>query len=231
MAPAPSPPPPVARGSVLGLDEAGRGSLVGPLVVGGFLVDAERLPTLVALGVRDSKELSPRRREEIFAALPDVGRPVAIPLPPLAVDRAVRRHGLNDLELAAFSQLLRGTDPTIAYVDACDPVAARFGRRLAASAGTGCIVHAQHRADAELPVVGAASIVAKVLRDRCLERLRERLGSALGSGYPSDEETVAFVRTALAAGGPAPTWLRVSWATTQRLIAGRPTRPLEAFGR
>jgi ribonuclease HII len=223
-------PPPTASGSVLGIDEAGRGSLVGPLVVGGFLVEAERIPELTELGVRDSKRLTPARREEIFAALPDVGRTWAIPLPPRTVDRAVHRGALNDLELAAFARLVRRARPDMAFADACDPVAERFGRRLQAASGRQCVVHARHKADRDLPVVGAASIVAKVHRDRALEGLREHLGEGLGSGYPSDERTVEFVRDSIAGGGPLPSWLRASWATTERLMRARTARPLEAFG-
>ena len=228
MVPA-APTPAAPDGPILGLDEAGRGSLVGPLVAGGFLVEPRRLPELGELGVRDSKLLSPARREEIFAALPGVGRTYAVPLPPREVDRAVRRGALNDLELRAFAKILQATRPAAAFVDACDPVAERFGKRLAARAKAECPVHASHKADRDLLVVGAASIVAKVHRDRALSRLREELGESLGSGYPSDEETVRFVDAALAAGGPPPTWLRASWATTRRLIVRRSARPLEAF--
>ena len=223
-------PPASAKGTVLGLDEAGRGSLVGPLVVGGFLMDAHRVPELVEIGVRDSKRLTPARREEIFAALPGLGRSFVCALPPQEVDRAVARHRLNHLELTAFARLVREARPDTAYADACDPVAARFGRRLAAKAGTGCAVHASHKADRDLPIVGAASIVAKVHRDRALATLRERLGPELGSGYPSDGATVAFVKAALSVGGPVPDWVRASWLTTERLIRARSARPLEAFG-
>jgi ribonuclease HII len=215
---------------VLGIDEAGRGSLVGPLVVGGFLVDAGRIPELGEIGVRDSKLLTPARREEIFSELPRIGRPLFLPLAPSAVDRAVARGRLNELELSAFARLVRQSRPDIAYADACDPVAARFGRRLRAASGNACIVHASHKADRDLAVVGAASIVAKVQRDRAVERLRAKVGEGLGSGYPSDLETVEFVRRAISGGGPLPSWLRASWATTQRLMVGRTARPLEAFG-
>jgi ribonuclease HII len=222
--------PPMPQGAVLGIDEAGRGSLVGPLVVGGFLVDAMRIPELAELGVRDSKLLTRARREEIYSQLPRIGRSLFEPLPPSAVDRAVARGRLNELELRAFARLVRECQPTIAYADACDPVAERFGRRLRAASGNSCIVHASHKADRDLLVVGAASIVAKVERDRALERLRSRLGDGLGSGYPSDETTVEFVRLTISGGGPLPTWLRASWATTQRLMDARAARPLEAFG-
>lgn len=223
-------PPPAPAGSVLGLDEAGRGSLVGPLVVGGFLVDADRIPELTEIGVRDSKRLSPARREEIFSTLPGIGEPFVLPLPARSVDRAVRFGRLNELELDAFARLVRSAQPDMAFADACDPVAERFGRRLGEASGNTCLVHARHKADRDLPVVAAASIVAKVHRDRALHRLRARLGEGLGSGYPSDQLTVAFVRESISGGGPLPSWLRASWATTERLMRGRTARPLEAFG-
>jgi ribonuclease HII len=223
-------PAPAPHGQVLGIDEAGRGSLVGPLVVGGFLLEASRIPELEELGVRDSKRLTPARREAIFTALPAIGTPLAIRLPPSAIDRAVARGRLNELELTAFARLVRRTRPDIAYADACDPVAERFGRRLRAASGTSGEVHAQHKADRDLLVVGAASIVAKVHRDRAIERLRGEVGEGLGSGYPSDSETIDFVRAVLADGTSPPPWLRTSWATMERINPRRPARAVEAFG-
>ncbi len=220
---------PTPSGRILGIDEAGRGSLVGPLVVGGFLMEADRIPELETLGVRDSKRLTPARREAIFAELPRIGRPLTVSLGPKAVDRAVSGGHLNELELAAFARLIRTHRPDMAYADACDPVAERFGRRLRAASGHDGRVHARHKADRDLLVVGAASIVAKVHRDRAIARLRERWGENLGSGYPSDERTVEFVRATLAVGGPPPSWLRRSWATMERVNPSRPARPLEAF--
>ena len=173
-------------------------------MVGGFLVDADRIPELTELGVRDSKRLSPARREEIFAALPSVGRSWAIPLPPRTVDRAVHKGHLNELELDAFATIVRSARPDMAFADACDPVAERFGRRLGQASGNICLVHARHKADRDLPVVGAASIVAKVQRDRALGRLRARLGDDLGSGYPSDRGTVEFVRQAISGAARSP---------------------------
>ena len=88
---------------------------------------------------------------------------------------------------------------------------------------------ARHHADRDITVVGAASIVAKVRRDRALARLRERLGDALGSGYPSDTKTIEFVRAVLADGRPVPSWMRASWSTMQRVKPLRPARTLDGF--
>ena len=100
------------------------------------------------------------------------------------------------------------------------------GRR--ARGGTTRVV-ARHKADRDIPLVGAASVVAKVRRDRAIGRLAERLGEEIGSGYPSDERTVAFVRRTVRAGAPPPIWMRASWATTKRVILPRPALTLDGF--
>jgi ribonuclease HII len=214
---------------VLGLDEAGRGSLVGPLVVGGFCLSADRLDSLVTLGAKDSKALTPLARERVFAGLGSLGTLRVVALSPRTVDRAVSRGRLNDLEAEAFARLIRELAPDIAYVDACDPNERRFGLRVSRLAGGATHVIARHHADRDYPVVGAASIVAKVRRDRALARLREELGDELGSGYPSDRRTIRFVRSVLADGSAVPPWVRGSWATMQRVKPRRPARTLDGF--
>jgi ribonuclease HII len=214
---------------VLGVDEAGRGSLVGPLVVGGFCASEDRLGELVVLGAKDSKALTPDARERVFAGLGSIGRPIHLVLSPRTVDGAVRHGRLNDLEADAFARIVRAVAPDIAYIDACDPNERRFGSRVARLAGGRTRVIARHHADRDYPVVGAASVVAKVRRDRAVARLRAQLGDDLGSGYPSDPRTIRFVRSALADGGTLPTWVRGSWSTMRRVMTRRPARTLDGF--
>lgn len=190
---------------------------------------SDRLEELVALGAKDSKALTPLARERVFAALESVGTRAEVVLAPPTVDRAVARRRLNHLEAEAFAQIIREFSPKIAYVDACDPNERRFGLRVARLAGGTTRVIARHHADRDLPIVGAASVVAKVIRDRAVAELRKEVGEALGSGYPSDHRTVEFVRALLADGTPVPGWVRVSWFTMQRVKPRRPARTLEAF--
>ncbi|MCI4366111.1 MAG: ribonuclease HII, partial [Thermoplasmata archaeon] len=145
------------------------------------------------------------------------------------VDRAVRKGGLNDLEAAAFGDVIRRLGGEQARVDACDTNEARFGRRVARRAGVGVQVIARHHADRDDPIVGAASIVAKVRRDRALARLRAALGTGIGSGYPSDPQTVEFVRAHLQQTGVTPPWLRASWATMARVNPPLPASTLDRF--
>jgi ribonuclease HII len=212
---------------VLGIDEAGRGSVLGPLVVGGFLAEESRLAELGTLGVRDSKRLTRARREALFEALKDLGERIAIEISPPQIDLAVARRQLNLLEARIFARLLRMTDAHEVFVDACDPRADRFGRRVRSMAGTSVRVVSRHHADRDLPVVSAASIVAKVCRDRAIDRLRSQLDSDCGSGYPSDATTQRFVTTHLSAKTEPVSWLRYSWRTIERLKPHAPLRTLD----
>jgi ribonuclease HII len=221
----------MTQARILGIDEAGRGSVLGPLVVGAFCCSAEQLTALRATGVRDSKRLSPGRREEVYGLLAAVGERRSVALPPRTIDRYVARGGLNELELDTFATLVRELRPDVAYVDACDPNAERFGRRLAALAGDGTRVVSRHKADRDLLVVSAASVVAKVRRDAALENLGRAAGESVGSGYPSDAETRRCVERHAADGGRVPPWMRRSWETVQRVKRARPARTLDGYAR
>ncbi len=189
----------------------------------------DRIPTLVGAGARDSKALSPGARSEVYRRLSSVGERRSVALAPKTIDRYVERGRLNELEAETFARLVRALKPDVAYVDACDVDAQRFGRSVAGRSGGDVRIVARHHADRDDPVVGAASIVAKVRRDRAIARLAHSLDASIGSGYPSDRRTIDFARRALADGGPVPPWMRGSWATMQRVKPARPARTLDAF--
>ncbi|MHB1435385.1 MAG: ribonuclease HII [Thermoplasmata archaeon] len=214
-----------------GLDEAGRGSWIGPMVLGAFRLPREELGRLVELGVRDSKLLTPGRRTRLAADLARCGEIRTRSVPPKVIDRWVRHHGLNELEIREFLRLIRGWDDTEIIADACDVDAERFAARLRAGAGPGVAISALHRADRIFPVVGAASIVAKVRRDRSVARILAGLGTGPASGYPSDPKTEAVVRAGLRPGEPWPPWLRASWKTTERVLGPRARTTLDDFFR
>ena len=219
----------MASAQILGIDEAGRGSVLGPLVVGGFLVPRDRIDRVAEAGAADSKTLSPSRREEVYAALTRLGACRSVALGPRTIDRHVRQGRLNELEAIAFARLVRATGPDLAHVDACDVNAHRFGALVRRLAGDRIPVVARHHADRDDPVVGAASIVAKVRRDRAVAALARRLGTEVGSGYPSDARTIAFLRARLARTSSVPAYVRASWATMKRVKPDRPARSLETY--
>ena len=209
--------------TVVGIDEAGRGAWIGPLVVGAVAVPRTALAELARTGARDSKTLSPAQRERILGRIALCADVRSLSATPAQIDRHVARGLLNELEASLFGKLARAFAPAEARVDACDANARRFGSAVSRHAGPGVVVLSRHRADVTDPLVGAASIVAKVRRDRAIRELADALGEEVGSGYPSDATTVEFVRRTVLPAGIRPAWLRSSWATTRRVI-GPPER-------
>jgi RNase HII (EC 3.1.26.4) len=172
-----------------GIDEAGRGPVVGPMVIAVVVGDGEALRRL---GVRDSKRLSPAARRRLFAEVLKAADCVNyVVVEPHVVDLYVQRGGLNALELD-FTARLVGTCPAdLYYVDSPDVKPERYGAALSFLTGRRFV--ALHRGE-EVPQVAAASIVAKVVRDRLMELVAQETGG-IGTGYPSDPKTVEALRT------------------------------------
>ncbi|EQD51345.1 ribonuclease HII, partial [mine drainage metagenome] len=196
-----------------------------------FRLPREGLGRLVELGIRDSKLLTPGRRTLLASELARTGEIRTRSVPPKVIDRWVRHHGLNELEIQEFLRLIHGWDDTEIIADACDVDPERFAARLRAGAGPTQSISAHHRADRTFPVVGAASIVAKVRRDRSVARILAQLGAGPASGYPSDPKTEAVVRACHRPGKPWPPWLRGSWKTTARVLGPRAGGTLDDFCR
>src|SRR5438874_1617242 len=160
-----------------GVDEAGRGPVLGPLVVAAVLVEDQE--PLRELGVKDSKLLSPKKREALEPRIRELARGVeTLVVTPEDLNRRMPRTNLNQIEAAAFATLLRRLQPKEAIVDACDVNAQRFGRNVARRMRMpACAIRAEHEADLNHPVVAAASIVAKVLRDRLMAEISAEHGA------------------------------------------------------
>ena len=202
---------------IAGLDEAGRGSLLGPLAVAAAAVRAEDQAELLRMGVRDSKELSPGARRRLSVEIRRLAEVQVILVPHWTVDASTRARGgnLNLLEATAFAKLICRLRPDVAIADAPDPRPRRFGalvEGLVRSAGCATRIFAAHRADSTYAVVGAASIAAKVARDDAISRYAARYGS-LGSGYPHDRRTLDFVSRWRGLWGDYPYIARREWAT------------------
>ncbi|MEM2248904.1 MAG: ribonuclease HII [Candidatus Bathyarchaeia archaeon] len=208
-----------------GIDDAGRGPVIGPLVIAGVLIDEERLPNLIRLGVRDSKTLSPRRREylagEILKIVEDYR---VVKVPPSEIDRVVehgrRLNRLNRLEARIMASIIRDLKPDIAYVDASDILPERFRQHIAEELPFTVKIVSEHKADRTYPIVSAASIVAKVERDREIESLKQIYGD-FGSGYAADPKTISFLKRWIEEHGSYPDFVRKSWKTVKILLRDR----------
>ena len=203
---------------ILGLDEAGRGCVLGALVVGGYLWEGEDQAPLRAAGADDSKALTHLRRVEVRERLTPMGTGKVKLIPATAIDEG----NLNQLEEAAFVELVRELSPDRVYLDA--PVhpggIPRLRARLVATTGVSDWI-IEPKADATWPVVGAASIFAKTTRDAELAAIEAEcvaagLGS-LGSGYPSDPVTRGFLVARMRENRPLPAFVRTRWGTIENL--------------
>ncbi|HIG99443.1 MAG TPA: ribonuclease HII, partial [Thermoplasmata archaeon] len=209
---------------ICGADEAGRGPCFGPLVVAGILVENDE--ELIRIGVADSKQLTPRRREQLAPMIQKIASKYEIiALPAGDIDDLRKTMTLNELEVFVYSKIIEKLKPDVCYVDAVDVKEERFGRDILSHLSYKPRMISEHKADAKYPVVGAASILAKVKRDELVRRiaseLEPKLNIPLGSGYPSDPVTKKFLKTWVTQFGSLPPHVRQSWETCQQLIKNK----------
>jgi len=202
--------------TVCGVDDAGRGSVLGPLVIAGISIERSKIKYLSEIGVRDSKQLSPSRRENLYKKIIDlVDDYYVVKISPRLIDQSVRKNELNHLEAQYMAKVISKLKPDSSYVDSCDVNPIRFGKKISKLAQSGRI-YSRHHADSKFAVVSAASIIAKVSRDREIEKLRKKYD--LGSGYPSDSKTMQFVKNWILTYKDTPQFVRASWKPVKILL-------------
>ncbi len=202
-----------------GIDEAGKGPVIGPMVVCLFEAEEGRLGDLKAAGAADSKTLTERRREEILEKLKGVGSWKLVIISAAELD--ARGMSLNKFEIGKMAALLSGSRASKVYIDSIEANGERLGEKVRSALPLerqGIEIIARPKADRDYPIVGAASIAAKVTREMEIAKLKEDWGD-FGSGYPSDPRTRAFLKAFLAKGTFLPAIVRKSWSTVDSLIA------------
>ncbi|MFB6135056.1 MAG: ribonuclease HII, partial [Halanaeroarchaeum sp.] len=132
-----------------------------------------------------------------------------------------------DAHVDALAQVV--ADGHRGVVDAGDTSETRFENRVADGLDADVTVEARHGADADDPLVAAASVIAKVERDAHVAALAERHDAPLGSGYPSDETTLAFLADYVGEKGELPPCARRTWSTSQRVLAEHEQAALRNF--
>ena len=214
---------------IAGVDEAGRGPVIGPLVVCSVAIAKKDLPLLEKVGVKDSKYLSSKKRQEVydwfFEKLPENSWDCSVIICSAEdIDAAVAHNGLNILETELFADALNGlsssTKQNISIInDACDVNCERFSNRIATKLNNwpwvNSSIESYHKADENYLIVGLASIIAKQTRDNAIKNIEEKLGFSIGSGYPSDKYTISALELLLEKEPHED--VRWSWKTSQRL--------------
>ena len=201
------------RRLVLGLDEAGRGPVLGPLVVAGVALDLRGASALRRRGVKDSKhfglgEEARERRGELAAEVRRLAAGVFIRvLSSAEVDRYTEGQGLNVLERLAAAEILTEAGPVRRIVADGQSVFGPLRRRYPH-------LEAFDRGEARHVSVAAASIVAKARRDALFAEIAagyaEEFGEVRGGGYVN-ADTEDFLRRFHRARGRLPEETRLSW--------------------
>jgi len=208
-----------------GVDEAGKGPVLGSMFATAVRADPAALPE----GVGDSKDIVPAERERLDERIRSVAESVAVAeIPVSRIDDP--ETDMNTLTVDAHAQALSGVarGELAGTVDAGDTDADRFGRRVAERVEPEIQLTAEHGADETDPLVGAASIVAKVARDSHVAALSTSYGD-VGSGYPSDPTTREFLADYVDAHGDLPDCARTSWSTCADVLAAAEQSTLDGF--
>ena len=211
---------------ICGVDEAGKGPVMGPMVVAAVSVENAKL--VENLGFKDSKLLSSQRRLKLFNLIKQNYSYEIEIINVEKIDEYRIKNQLNLLNRKAFEKVISKLNPNVAYVDAADVNEERFGREIKINLTNpnDTDVISMHKADSMIPVVAAASIIAKQTRELEIKKLKKEIGD-FGSGYPSDERTIKFLKSYFHDNSRWPPGTRKSWKTIERI---RPVVKLSDFG-
>jgi len=211
---------------IAGVDDAGRGPVIGPLIIAGVAVEELKYEKLRKIGVKDSKKLSAHQRRRLTVEILNIAYKWDYKIiTPAEIDRAVfykRKTNvgvLNRLEAEAMAEIIDKLKPNIVYVDSSDVNEKRFKEYIMEKLSLKNVeIISEHKADEKYAVVSAASILAKVKRDAIIAQLRKKYGD-FGSGYPSDPKTRFFIKKCIRE-GVYPKIIRMSWKTIGKLKRG-----------
>lgn len=185
---------------VMGTDEAGRGPVVGSLMVAGVMIEKSQLDKLKKLGVKDSKVLTHQQRIELAKKIKELADEYkVIAIPPQEIDDAVNSDSklmnLNWLEAQKIAEIVNELEPDVVYIDCPSPNIKKFISYLRERISDPKVeIIAEHKADVTYPIVSAASILAKTRREEEVAAIERRVGQSIGSGYPSNPLCQKFLK-------------------------------------
>lgn len=214
---------------ICGIDEAGRGPVIGPMVMAGVLIDNKDEKKLKAIGVKDSKQLTPDQRERLAEEIKKIAKKIRIVIiEPKVIDFHVmgESSNLNWLEADKTIEIIDSLKPDAVYIDCPSNNTTAYKNYFAKKIKSDIKMYAEHKADQKYPVVSAASIIAKVTRDAEIEKIKAKIGVDFGSGYPSDPRTTKFLEDNWQ---KYPDIFRKSWGTYKEFANAEGQKKLGEF--
>ncbi|MEM4347115.1 MAG: ribonuclease HII [Candidatus Altiarchaeota archaeon] len=223
---------------ICGIDEAGRGPVVGPMVIAAAVFDKKGREELRKINVRDSKKLSKKKREELEKKIKEIAIEFnLVKIYPQDIDKLRKKFSLNLVEAVHIAELILSlkSKPDRVILDSPDSIEENFREKVKSyitshyfENGKIPEIISENKADARYIEVSAASILAKVERDREIENLKEKFSIDCGSGYPSDEKTKKFLEKIFSE-EKLPCYLRKSWRTITREIEAKKQKKIADF--
>lgn len=214
---------------ICGVDEAGRGPVIGPMVIAGVIVSDD--VELMEIGVKDSKRLTPAKRSELFEEIVNISDYCVRVIPAKEIDTLRKSTSLNKIESNTFASIIGElcSEGDIAYVDSASTDEKSFGSEIKNMLENEVEIISKHEADDTYPIVSAASILAKVRRDKEIRNISDKIGIDVGSGYPSDMKTRDFLTKWISENDELPPYTRKSWQTCKDLMNKAKTKSLDDF--
>ncbi len=213
-----------------GIDEAGRGPIIGPMVMCGVVIEEKDELKLAAIGARDSKLLSPKAREITYKKIIGIVKDYKVEIiSPEEIDAALKSAtlNLNWLEAHKTAAIVNYLNPDKVLMDCPSPncrAYTNYVKPLITNKNIKLI--AEPKADVNYPVVSAASIIAKVIRDQQIEEIKKRIGIDFGSGYIADERTLNFVKENY---DVYPEIFRKEWAPYKKAMQSKKQKSIKEF--
>ncbi len=214
---------------IAGVDEAGRGPAIGPMVLAVACIEKIHEEKLLEIGVKDSKVLSPKERERQRPEIEKTLKEFCFAFVQAGeIDDLRIRKSLNEIEAMKIGEMLNNLKhkPEIVYVDAPDIIEENFAKRIRKYLSFKPIIKAEHKADVNYPIVSAASILAKTERDLAIVELEKKHGGKIGTGYPHDPITIEFIHKWVEKNGELPSFARKSWQTNIDIMDKRVQKKL-----
>jgi len=200
--------------------------VLGPMVIAAVGISSEGI--LEGIRVKDSKLLCAKERERLYKIIRKKCLVATVRLDAQQIDIMRRDMTLNEAVARAHAQVIIKLSPDYAYLDACDVNTFRYAEMVKNHLVLPCEIISEHHADEKFPVVSAASIIAKVTRDRAIATLAKKYGT-IGSGYPSDPVTIRFLNSYIDEHRVPPPIARKSWKTVSAILSKKSQRSLNDF--
>ena len=217
---------------IIGIDDAGRGPVLGPMILAGVLIEEKDNGILQELGAKDSKLLTPIKRKQVKEKIINQFKYHIEQSEPIEIDESTNLNYLEAIKAAKIvNKLTEDLEEPVRVIIDCPSVNLEsWSEDVQKLIKKPEIVSlsCEHKADANHPSVSAGSIVAKERREDEVYRLKRELNVDFGSGYPSDPKTKEFI----AENFNKPEYkslIRFSWKTVKKLIEAKEANQQKLF--